>query len=58
MPIWIKPSALNGSSVIHVSVASSSIDWCTEMLGFSSSGQLIAFSWQSGAIYVVEQFLH
>ena len=44
MSIWIKPNASNGSSIIHVSASNNSDTgyWCLDMLGFSSSGQLIA----------------
>ena len=54
MSIWIKPNLSNGSSVIHVSQSSvGGGTWCIGMLGFSSSGQLVAQSWQGNSIYVI-----
>jgi hypothetical protein len=54
MSIWIKPSIINSSCIIHVStVSTGSSSWCIGMLGLSSSGQLIATSWGSAAISAV-----
>jgi len=54
MSIWIKPSIINSSCIIHVSTMSNGGgSWCIGMLGLGSSGQLIASSWGGATICAV-----
>jgi hypothetical protein len=53
MSIWIKPTVINTSSIIYVSSNSDGSGWCFGMLGMSSSGQLIAASFDGALVSIV-----
>ena len=49
--LWIKPSSINGGTIIHVSKCSVSCanNWCLPFLGLTSNGTIVVQSW-SGAL--------
>ena len=58
MSIWINPTAIKNSSIIHVSTERNSLgSWCVGMLGLTSSGQLVAFSPDNAAVSVAGPIL-
>ena len=51
--LWIKPINTTGGTIIHVSRSSTSLaGWCVGMLGFNSSGGILAHSWVGGLVAV------
>ena len=64
LAIWIRPSSLRNSTIIHVSANSWGRGWCVPMLTLTSSGQLRAISWSgsqqliAGPIISVNQWSH
>jgi hypothetical protein len=52
MSIWIKPTIVNTSSIIHVSSGSDGLGWCLGMLGMSFSGQLMTTSYDGVLISI------
>ncbi|CAF1167386.1 unnamed protein product [Adineta steineri] len=53
MSIWIKPTVINSSSIIHVSSGNNGSGyWCLGMLDVSSSGQLIASSYGNSSMSI------
>jgi hypothetical protein len=53
MSIWIKPTIITTSSIIHVSSGSSGAgSWCLGMLSMSSSGQLMTTSYDGVLISI------
>ena len=64
MSMWIQPSILRNSTIIHVSANSSGLGWCIPVLVLTSSGQLRAMSWSgaaetiSGPIIPLNQWSH
>jgi len=52
--LWIKPTNINGGTIIHVSQSLTGDGaWCFPVLGFSNSGQLIVQSWNSSSVTLV-----
>ncbi|CAF4081450.1 unnamed protein product [Adineta steineri] len=39
--LWIQRTSTGGGSLVHVSAQSNGGGWCTDFIGFSSSGQII-----------------
>ena len=65
LAVWIRPSLLRNSTIIHVTSTSTGGGWCIPMLTLTSSGQLRAMSWSggnpraiSGPIVSVNQWSH
>ena len=48
LAIWIRPSSLGNSTIIHVSSNHAGQGWCVPMLTMTSFGQLRAMSWSGG----------
>lgn len=46
--VWIKPTSVNGGTIIHVSPSSGGTSWSFPMLGFTSSGNIAIRSCDSG----------
>ena len=52
LSIWIKPLVITQGTIIHVSASASGSGWCIPMLGFTSSGNVAAQSWNSGSVNI------
>lgn len=39
--LWVRPSSQTGSTLIRVSTTRTGSGWCNDLLGFSSTGQII-----------------
>ena len=52
LAIWIRPSVLKNSTIIHVSAGSTGQGWCLPMLTLSSSGYLRTMSWSGVAVTI------
>lgn len=57
MSIWINPTVINRSIIIHVATKNDGLGWCIGMLGLNSSGHLIATSWDNVEISVAGPIL-
>ena len=53
LAIWIRPSVLKNSTIIHVSAGSTGFGWCVPMLTLTSSGHLRAMSWSGVAVTIM-----
>ena len=51
--LWIKPTNINGGTIIHVSQSITGGGWCFPLLGFSNSSNLIAQSWNGSSIVLI-----
>ena len=49
LAIWIRPSVLKNSTIIHVSANSTGAGWCVPMLTLTSSGYFRAMAWSGSA---------
>ena len=64
LAIWIQPSSIQSSTIIHVSDTSTGEGWCIPMLTLTSSGRLRAMSWSgsqqaiSGPTIFLNQWSH
>lgn len=45
--VWIRPTVANGSTIVHLSTTTIGQGWCVDLMGFSSSGQIIITGWAS-----------
>jgi hypothetical protein len=36
--LWVRPSSINGSTLVHLSTTTNGQGWCVDLMGFSSSG--------------------
>ena len=52
MSIWSNPTIIDSSVIVHVASENDGLGWCVEMLGLSSSGQLVATSYDNTEISV------
>ena len=52
LAIWIRPSVLKNSMIIHVSTGSAGFGWCVPMLTLTSSGYLRTMSWSGVAVTI------
>ena len=46
--LWVRPSSNNGSTLIRLATPSRSTNsqnWCSDLMGFSSTGQIIITGW-------------
>ena len=50
LSVWIKPTVITQGTIVQVSASGSG--WCISMLGFTSSGEILAQSWNSGSVNV------
>ncbi|CAF0952846.1 unnamed protein product [Adineta steineri] len=45
--LWTRPSSTRGSVLVHLSTTADGNGWCVDLMGFSSSGQIIVTGWHS-----------
>ncbi|CAF4089077.1 unnamed protein product, partial [Adineta steineri] len=55
--LWIQRTSTGGGTLVHVSSQTDGKGWCTDFLGFSSSGQIVSASWDDVTREVVGPFL-
>ncbi|CAF1091759.1 unnamed protein product [Adineta steineri] len=51
--LWIQRTSTGGATLVHVSAQSDGGGWCTDFLGFSSSGQIVGGSYDGFITEVV-----
>ena len=52
LAIWIKPTMVTSGTIIHVSGLPSGLNWCIPMLGFASTGRIIAHGWNGNSVAI------
>jgi hypothetical protein len=57
MALWIQPSSVRGSTLVHLSTTTNGQGWCVDLLGFSSTGQIIATEWNPSPQQVIGPIL-
>jgi hypothetical protein len=43
--LWVRPSSIGGSVLIRLSTATNGTGWCADLMGFSSTGQIVVTGW-------------
>ena len=65
--LWIRPigPVTNGGTIVHVSATTTGIGWCLPNIGLSTSGQIVAGTWNGaaamqviGPVLTVGQWIH
>lgn len=57
LSLWISRTTSGGGTLIHFSQLSNGQGWCVDLLGFSSSGQIVATFWYTTVLKVVGQVI-
>lgn len=55
--IWIKPTVVVNSTIVHVSSLGYGLGWCIPMLGFSSTGRISGQSWNGSIVSLTGPFV-
>ncbi|CAF1036511.1 unnamed protein product [Adineta steineri] len=55
--LWVNPTTRNGSTLVHLSTTTTGQGWCVDLMGFSSTGQIIVTGWSTTYLQVVGPIL-
>ncbi|CAF4223848.1 unnamed protein product, partial [Adineta steineri] len=51
--LWVNPATTSGSTLVHVSTTTNGQGWCVDLMGFSSTNQIIVTGWSGSGQQVV-----
>ncbi|UJR24238.1 hypothetical protein I4U23_027205 [Adineta vaga] len=55
--LWVKPTSINGGILVHLSTQTNGNGWCTTLMGFRLTGELIVINWFSSGKEIVGPIL-
>ena len=55
--LWVRPTATNGSTLVHLSTTATGQGWCLDLIGFSATGQIVITGWEASNQQVVGPIL-
>ncbi|CAF3814722.1 unnamed protein product [Adineta steineri] len=51
--LWVKRTSTGGGTLVHLSTQTNGLGWCVSLLGFRSTGEIVATNWASSGKEVV-----
>jgi hypothetical protein len=55
--LWVQPTSTNGGTLVRLYSLMNASRWCVDMMGLSSSGQIVAASWNGTVQEIVGPIL-
>ncbi|CAF0960085.1 unnamed protein product [Adineta steineri] len=55
--LWVKRTSTGGGTLVHLSTQTDGLGWCVSLLGFRSTGEIVATNWDNSGKEVVGSVL-